>query len=56
MLNNKLKLIAVDTRNGETSYTLLACTELCGLRLWTYEAVSRHHSADVIRDVGKSEA
>lgn len=49
--NTRLNLIAVDTRNGETTRKLLACTELCGLKVRAYQPVPRHYAVGVIRDV-----
>ncbi|KAG0441410.1 hypothetical protein HPB47_015955 [Ixodes persulcatus] len=52
--NKRLNLIAVDTRNGQTTRTLLACSELCGMKVRAYEPVSRHYAVGVITDVDPS--
>lgn len=49
--NKRLNLIAVDTRNGQTTRTLLACSELCGMKVRAYEPVPRHYAVGVITDV-----
>ncbi|KAG0411365.1 hypothetical protein HPB47_011509 [Ixodes persulcatus] len=50
-LNNRLNLIAVDVRNGQTTRGLPRCTVLCGIKVRAYEPVPRHCATGVIRDV-----
>ncbi|KAG0424724.1 hypothetical protein HPB47_028091 [Ixodes persulcatus] len=50
-VNDRLNLIAVDTRNGQTTRTLLNCTSICGLKVTAYEPSSRSAAVGVIRDV-----
>ncbi|KAG0430517.1 hypothetical protein HPB47_022612 [Ixodes persulcatus] len=50
-VNDTLNLIAVDTRNGQTTRTLLNCTSICGLKVTAYEPSSRSAAVGVIRDV-----
>ncbi|KAG0419587.1 hypothetical protein HPB47_004005 [Ixodes persulcatus] len=52
--NSRLNLIAVDTRNGQTTRALLACTQICGLKVRAYEPVPRHFAVGVIKDVDTS--
>ncbi|KAG0432490.1 hypothetical protein HPB47_020798, partial [Ixodes persulcatus] len=52
--NSRLNLIAVDTRNGQTTRALLACTQICGLKVRAYEPVPRHFAEGVIKDVDTS--
>ncbi|KAG0414497.1 hypothetical protein HPB47_008340 [Ixodes persulcatus] len=52
--NSRLNLIAVDTRNGQTTRALLACTHICGLKVRAYEPVPRHFAVGVIKDVDTS--
>ncbi|KAG0412434.1 hypothetical protein HPB47_010445 [Ixodes persulcatus] len=49
--NNRLNLIAVDVRNGQTTRGLLRCTVLCGIKVRAYEPLPRHCATGVIRDV-----
>lgn len=49
--NYRLNLIAVDTRNSQTSGTLLKCTELCGIPVKVYSAFPRPCAIGIIRDV-----
>ncbi|KAG0443678.1 hypothetical protein HPB47_014649, partial [Ixodes persulcatus] len=50
-VNDRLNVIAVDTRNGQTTRTLLNCTSICGLKVTAYEPSSRSAAVGVIRDV-----
>ncbi|CAN7939439.1 unnamed protein product, partial [Ixodes hexagonus] len=50
-VNDRLNLIAVDTRNGQTTRALLNCTSICGLKVTAYEPLSRSTAIGVIRDV-----
>ncbi|KAG0436899.1 hypothetical protein HPB47_017709 [Ixodes persulcatus] len=52
--NSRLNLIAVDTRNGQTTRALLACTQICSLKVRAYEPVPRHFAVGVIKDVDTS--
>ncbi|KAG0429877.1 hypothetical protein HPB47_023190 [Ixodes persulcatus] len=52
--NSRLNLIAVGTRNGQTTRALLACTQICGLKVRAYEPVPWHFSVGVIKDVDTS--
>ncbi|KAG0415409.1 hypothetical protein HPB47_007421, partial [Ixodes persulcatus] len=49
--NNRLNLIAVDVRNGQTTRGLLRCTVLCGIKVRAYEPLPRNCATGVIRDV-----
>ncbi|KAG0444806.1 hypothetical protein HPB47_013360, partial [Ixodes persulcatus] len=52
--NSRLNLIAVDTRNGQTTRALLACTQIRGLKVRAYEPIPRHFAVGVIKDVDTS--
>ncbi|CAN7991158.1 unnamed protein product, partial [Ixodes pacificus] len=49
--NRRLNLIAVDTRNGQTTRALLDCKKLCGIPVRTYEPLPRHYAVGVITEV-----
>ncbi|KAG0424322.1 hypothetical protein HPB47_028462 [Ixodes persulcatus] len=49
--NNRLNLIAVDVRNGQTTRGLLRCTVLCGIKVRAYEPLPRHCATGIIMDV-----
>lgn len=49
--NDRLNLIAVDTRNGQTTKTLLNTTVLCGIQVRPYAPPSGQTSIGVIHDV-----
>ncbi|KAG0419530.1 hypothetical protein HPB47_004038, partial [Ixodes persulcatus] len=50
--NNRLNLIAVDTRNAQSTRSLLKLTSLCGVTVKSYEPGSRNGAAGVIKSVG----
>lgn len=49
--NRRFDVIAVETRNGQTSGVLLRCTELCGMPVKVYEPLPRPCVSGLIRDV-----
>ncbi|KAG0433055.1 hypothetical protein HPB47_020263, partial [Ixodes persulcatus] len=49
--NRRLNLIAVDTRNGQTTRALLDRKKLCGIPVRTYEPLPRHYAVGVITEV-----
>ncbi|KAG0427032.1 hypothetical protein HPB47_025896 [Ixodes persulcatus] len=49
--NRRLNLIAVDTRNGQTTRALLDCKKLCGIPVRTYEPLPRNYAVGVITEV-----
>lgn len=41
MYNTRISVIAVETRNGQTSRALIYCTNLCGMAVNAYEPIFR---------------
>ncbi|KAM7302474.1 uncharacterized protein ISCGN_017990 [Ixodes scapularis] len=50
--NNRLNLIAVDTRNAQATRSLLKLTSLCGVTVKSYEPGPRDGAVGVIKGVG----
>lgn len=53
-LNKRLNLIAVDTRNTESTTSLLAITSLCGVKVRAYEPRPTTSTVGVIKDVDEA--
>lgn len=47
----KLNVIVVDTRNGQTTRSLISCTELCGMTVRVYGPLPRPFVPGIIRGV-----
>ncbi|KAM7312818.1 uncharacterized protein ISCGN_009722 [Ixodes scapularis] len=49
--NERLNVVAVDVRNGQTTRTLLKCPELCGVSVRAYQSLEGPTSIGVIKNV-----
>ncbi|KAG0425578.1 hypothetical protein HPB47_027271 [Ixodes persulcatus] len=49
--NRRKNLLAIDTRNGQTTRTLLGQTTLCGMQVRTFEPRGKASSVGIVRDI-----
>ncbi|KAG0434725.1 hypothetical protein HPB47_018918 [Ixodes persulcatus] len=49
--NRRKNLLAIDTRNGQTTRTLLGQTTLCGMKVRAFEPRGKASSVGIVRDI-----
>ncbi|KAG0415867.1 hypothetical protein HPB47_006960, partial [Ixodes persulcatus] len=52
--NRRKNLLAIDTRNGKTTRTLLGQTTLCGMKVRAFEPRGKASSVGIVRDINST--